>query len=151
MSENMQRDDEIVRAFPGFGYRPMFKVAIRRVEPKWCAGYQGTIDVDDQEDISFESIRDEFGGGRFYLKIQDSYGRYLAHRSMKICGEPRVNGCRIYKEQKIDNPKKLLSQPDNKSTEDIAALRGQIAALTAQVEKLVKQGRGDLRKIRRES
>lgn len=136
MSKNSQQTEEIARTFPDIGFRPMFKMAIRRVEPKWCAGYLETIDAYDHEDISFESIRDQFGGGRFYVKILDCRGRYLEHRSMHIAGEPLENGCRIYKKQKIDNPGKLLPVPDNKSTENIAALREQIDALTAQVEEL---------------
>ena len=139
MSRNRQRTDEIARTFPDLGFRPMFKMVIRRVKPKWCAGYLETIDAYDHDDISFESIRAKFGGGKFYIKVQDCHGCYLEHRTMHIAGEPMKNGRVIYKSDIIGNPVESLAGHHDDTTADIDALREQIATMTAQVEELAER------------
>ena len=82
------------------GLRPKFKLAVRRVEPKWCAKHLGTIHIFEGEDLSFEAIRERFGGGKFYIKIKGKDGRYLGHRTITICGEPLEDWRPIHRKTK---------------------------------------------------
>ena len=95
------------RFFSDFGPRPEFKVAIHRVEPTWCAGYIEIIDVFEQDDVSFERIKGQYGGGKFYLKIMDSNCHYIENRTINICGEPLRHGRRIDRSQMNNNPDKV--------------------------------------------
>lgn len=92
MTINKELQAKIDRFFSEFGPRPDFKVAIYRVEPKWCAGYIETVDVFEPNDVTLDDIRDSHGGGKFHLKIMDARCRYIENRTITISGEPLQHG-----------------------------------------------------------
>jgi hypothetical protein len=85
MTSRRRRKERLGEDLGELGWPPLYKAAIFRSEPESGAGYLGTVDVYDREDLSFEALRAEFGGGTLRIKIKDSNGRYLAHRTTKIC------------------------------------------------------------------
>jgi len=89
------KQSAIDRILRNFGPKPLLIITVRRVEPKWCAKYLGTVYVQPGDFNIYEIIRSRYGGHRFRLQIKDSNGRYLAHRTISICAEPLDNGIPI--------------------------------------------------------
>ena len=54
-----------------------FKLAVIRKEPVWCDGTLITEEIDPNEPISIENIRQRWGGRRLQLKILNPDGSYL--------------------------------------------------------------------------
>jgi hypothetical protein len=93
MTKNRRRDDDTVdQVFAQLGLRPELRLAIRRIEPEWCAKYLGTIYIDQGDEFCLETIKRRYGGGKFQIKLKDARGRYLGHRTVTIFGEPLENG-----------------------------------------------------------
>lgn len=67
-----------------------YQLVIHRTAPAWCGGYLDTLPMD--EPITLADIRDSYGGKRFQLKVQKPEGGYLLTRSIRIAGEPKVDG-----------------------------------------------------------
>ena len=88
MSDKDEIQRKVDRILGSIGPKPLLIITVRRVEPKRCAKYLGTVYVEDEDVDLHELIQQEFGGGRFYLQIKDSNGRYLAHRTVAIAGAP---------------------------------------------------------------
>lgn len=86
MSKNHDQQREIDRILGFLGPRPLLIITVRRVEPKWCSGYLGTAYIETEDEDIHDVIRRRFGGGTFRLQIKDAKGRYLAHRTVSICG-----------------------------------------------------------------
>jgi hypothetical protein len=127
--------DGEMEAFLGdIGCAPRYKISITRVEPKWCAGHLGTIDVECREDISLDGIRDEFGGGLFYFKIRDGHGTYLGHRHARIDGRPLLHGRPIPPSQIA-----AAETPRENPASDDASLRKRLEELSERVDDLEGQ------------
>ena len=92
MTENRKGREDIGDLDLWFLPNPKYRLAVRRVEPKWCARYLGTVYIEEGEELSVDSIRQLYGGGKFYIKIKGPKGRYLGHRTLTICGEPMGHG-----------------------------------------------------------
>ena len=88
MGKNEEEQDELGLILDSLGPRPLFIITVRRIEPEMYSGYLGSIYVHSEDDSLFETLRQEFGGGKFYLQIKDSKGRYLEHRTVSICAPP---------------------------------------------------------------
>lgn len=129
-------DEQMETLLGEIGYAPRYKVSVNRVEPKWCAGHLGTIDVECREDISLDEIRDEFGGGMFYFKIKDGHGAYLGHRHARIDGRPMLNGRPIH-------PSEIAAAetPRENPACECAELRKRLEELSERVDELEDQWR----------
>lgn len=90
MKLNSEQDKILERLLGPLWTRPKYRLFVRRVEPKYCAKYLGTMDIDDGEQFSFNTFRDIFGGGKFYIKVKDGYGNYIGHRTVTICADVRL-------------------------------------------------------------
>jgi hypothetical protein len=106
-----KQDNEIEQILPDFDHGPKLRAAISRVEPVWCAGYLETIEVYDREDISFATIRDRYGGGKFNIKIMGKKGRYLMHRTAHISGPVLESG--VPKKYRLDGGDTGRNQTSN--------------------------------------
>ena len=91
MSKRSPKLEELTEYLVGME-EPIFKVTVRRTEPENYAGYLDTIDVHDPEDISLNTLIESYGGGKYSLRIKDPRGRYIAHRTLQICGPPLQKG-----------------------------------------------------------
>ena len=141
MSRSEQEEAELRRLLGDLAVGPKFRVAIRRFTPEWCSGYLGTIEVYDREDVGLDSIRDEFGGGKLGLKFMGQGGCYLAHKTIKICGEPLEDGLPIPHDRVRGNPAQSRPVRDDEARDEIAVLRKQLAALEDRVEDLEGQAK----------
>ena len=95
-----------------------WRLIVRRVEPEWCDGHLGTIQLDPNEPLSMDSLRRKFGGRKLQFKIQKANGDYVAHRTVKFPDPPRHNGSIMVEGQGWgDNPQHgqaaLQAQPAN--------------------------------------
>jgi FtsZ-binding cell division protein ZapB len=136
MSENWQQNLDVERFFSEFGPNPRFKVTVRRAEPVWCSGYLETIDADEEE-FTWETIRDRYGGGKFYLKIKDGHGRYLGHRTVKIADRPMENGRPIsWEEYSKRISESRTAKRKTESACECAELREELDSYEAEVQGL---------------
>ena len=85
MAKNEDQQRAIERILSFLGPDPLLIVSVKRIKPKWCAGYLGSVYIDTEDDDIHEIIRGEFGGGTIRLQIKDAKGRYLAHKTVSIC------------------------------------------------------------------
>ena len=68
------------------------KITIHRDEPRWCDGYLDTLNVDGDEPISLEDIRDMYGGRKLTVKVVGADGKIVARRTVKFPDEPKKDG-----------------------------------------------------------
>lgn len=68
-----------------------YAVRVRRLEPKWCAGYQGTIHIDKENPLTEEDIAAQFGGTKLQLTFVDNRSKIKAHRTVDIAEIPKKN------------------------------------------------------------
>jgi len=69
-----------------------FKAVIKRIEPSWCDGHIDTIELDPDEPISMETLRQEYGGRKLQIVIQKPDGDYVTARTVKFPDPPRREG-----------------------------------------------------------
>jgi hypothetical protein len=129
-------DPELLRLMGELAVAPKVKIAVRRAQPKWCARYLGTIDVEVFGDFSLDTIREAFGGGTFYFKFKDPHGRYLAHRTARISGVPLENGLPIPRSEIVAVANDPPDADDESPPCECADLRREIAALTARIGRM---------------
>lgn len=72
--------------------RPQWTIAIERTRPSWCQGWCESIDHDPEEPIDLEYIRDQWGGQRFKLTLNDELGQYVTSFRVPIDGPPKRFG-----------------------------------------------------------
>lgn len=68
------------------------KVTVTRTEPRWCDGYLDTLELDDEDRLSLEDIREMFGGRKLLIKVHAEDGKILARRTVKFPEPPRHDG-----------------------------------------------------------
>ncbi|MBN2256879.1 MAG: hypothetical protein JW704_03525 [Anaerolineaceae bacterium] len=68
------------------------KVTVTRKEPRWCDGYLDTIELDDEDRLSIEDLREMFGGRKLLIKVHAEDGKILARRTVKFPDPPRHEG-----------------------------------------------------------
>lgn len=71
------------------------RLSVHRDSPSWCKGHLATLYVDDDEPISLEYLKDEFGGKRLLLKILDDGGKIRARRIVEFPEPPRKEGVEL--------------------------------------------------------
>ena len=69
-----------------------FKLAVIRKEPVWCDGTLITEEIDPNEPISIENIRQRWGGRRLQLKILNPDGSYLKSTTVSFPDPPKKEG-----------------------------------------------------------
>ena len=88
------------------------KVTVTRKEPRWCDGYLDTLEIDDDDPLSLEDLRDMFGGRKLQIKVHSEDGKIIAKRTVKFPDPPRHEGRVIQKEDdtsaKKDNEQSAL-------------------------------------------
>jgi len=72
-----------------------YKLQINRQEPIWCDGNCVTQEVDPNEPISMESIRQRWGGRKLILKILDPQGKYIKSKMVSFPDPPRRDGVEL--------------------------------------------------------
>ena len=72
----------------GTGYR----MQIRRIKPTWCDGLVDTWELDSNEPIDLEDVREACGGRKLQLVIIDAAGKWQASRMVKFPDAPRSDG-----------------------------------------------------------
>jgi hypothetical protein len=81
------------------------RMTIHRLEPLWCDGYLGTLEVSDDDAISLDNLRELFGGRKLKCKILDDKGKIIAVRTAKFPDPPREDG-------------RVLKQPDSNKEDE---------------------------------
>ena len=81
-------EDDALSELRGLGVDGEYKFTVSRVARKpgeqsgYCATYQAG-------DLSLDAIRDQFGGGKYKVRVTDSGGRYVANRTLEIMDVPK--------------------------------------------------------------
>lgn len=81
-------EDDALAELRGLGVDGEYKFTVSRVARKpgeqsgYCATYQAG-------DLSLDAIRDQFGGGKYKVRVTDSGGRYVANRTLEIMDVPK--------------------------------------------------------------
>lgn len=79
--------DKVLREV-GQGYRAQ----IKRKEPTWCDGLIDTIELDADDPISMDFLKQEYGGRKLQIVIQDADGNYVTARTVKFPDPPKKEG-----------------------------------------------------------
>ena len=81
-------ENDALSELRGLGVDGEYKFTVSRVARKpgeqsgYCATYQAG-------DLSLDAIRDQFGGGKYKVRVTDSAGRYVANRTLEIMDVPK--------------------------------------------------------------
>jgi len=97
----------------GHGYR----LQIKRMKPTWCDGLCDTWELDPNEILDLETIREEIGGRTLKLVIVNETGAFQASRTIKFPDPPRKEG------------KTLVRQDDDGPTASAAPTKEIVAML----------------------
>ncbi len=90
------------------------RLTVHRLEPLWCDGYLGTIEVDEDDTISMENLRELFGGRKLKCKVIDDKGNIVAVRTAKFPDAPRKDGIEL--KQPDPNAENKKGGGDNRSS-----------------------------------
>lgn len=97
---------------PGDG----FKLSIFRVRPSFVStGWIETVDFGPDTDFSPEWLREAHGGGHYNLRVLNSKGEFVKSTTLKIAGDPIING-RIVTHQSTqlnENQSNIQKKPDD--------------------------------------
>lgn len=79
------------------------KLTIKRVEPRWCDGYLDTIEVDTDDVVSMEDLRETYGGRKLSVRVHDQGGKIVATRIIKFPDPPRKDGIELRPPKPAEN------------------------------------------------
>jgi len=119
---------------------------VHRVFPLWCDGYQSTIPVDDN--LSLETIKQSFGGGRYTLKFLDPGGKYVCQRKIHIGGKPKVDGETVDQSHMIERERlqtlaKSGNQQEDKTLGLVVQMMTQQQAQNMELLKTIMKGQNN--------
>jgi hypothetical protein len=120
--------------------------AVHRIFPLWCDGYQSTIPVDDN--LSLETIKQSFGGGRYTLKFLDPGGKYVCQRKVHIGGKPKIDGetvdqARVIERERLQELAKSPVQQEDKTLGLIVQMMTQQNSHNLELLKTIMKGQNN--------
>jgi len=120
--------------------------AVHRIFPLWCDGYQSTIPVDDN--LSLETIKQSFGGGRYTLKFLDPNGKYVCQRKVHIGGKPKIDGetvdqARVIERERLHDLARTGNQQEDKTLGLIVQMMTQQQSQNMEILKTIMKGQNN--------
>lgn len=121
----IQEIDDILSEFSG-----EFKVRIERLEPRWCDGSLGTLNIGSGEKLDIEELGERYGGRKLLLRFIGPNGRVIKAKTLKFPGPPREDGIVITKPTvETDNaPSRPMAAP----VDPLASITPILNMMTAQ-------------------
>lgn len=87
-SENEVTEDDAIAELRGMGASAEYKFTVARAASNGKAGgYCATYGVGE---LSLDAIREQFGGGKYTIRVTDAAGRYVTNRTVEIVDLPKV-------------------------------------------------------------
>jgi hypothetical protein len=126
-------EDDALAALAEMGAGSGARYEVRRTSPGEFAGYVATYGHDE---LSLERLQEEWGGGKFTIRVRGEKGNFLGSANIQIAGRPK---------HKTDAPPTLGAAPVASNNQDalIAAImgstKGQIEMLTTLVKSLIER------------
>lgn len=87
--EDDDAENEVIAELRGMGAGEGFKYRVNKVSGKqgepqgYCATY-------DAGELSLDTIREQFGGGKYRIRVVDQAGQYKGNATVEIVGLPKV-------------------------------------------------------------
>jgi len=104
-------------------------IDVIRTKPNYCKGYLDRIDASEDEPVSLEDLRDEYGGKTLLLRAYDKANKYLGATTIHFQEPPKKDGKPLRweesEEAETERARRLPTQSDNSSTELIKIILAQ--------------------------
>lgn len=104
-------------------------IDVIRTKPNYCKGYLDRIDASEDEPVSLEDLRDEYGGKTLLLRAYDKSNKYLGATTIHFQEPPKKDGKPLRYEDsdeaETERARRLPAQSDNSNTELIKIILAQ--------------------------
>jgi hypothetical protein len=86
--EDEDAENDVIAELRGMGAGDGYRYRVNKIssKPGEAAGYCATYDAGD---LSLDTIREQFGGGKYRIRVVDQGGKYIGNATVEIVGLPK--------------------------------------------------------------